>query len=421
MVLAVAPEKLTALQELCDTFNTELTDIGSFTEKHRLMVRYEGKVVLDLDNGFLHEGIPQRKLKAVVTESVSKSGDEALTIKLDVKDALIKLLSHPNVASKSSVIRIYDHEVQGGTVVKPLTGVEADAPSDAAVIKPIGTRGKKGIVLSNGINPEYGKRDAYRMALAVIDEAIRNAVAVGADPERIAILDNFCWGDPRQPKTLGTLVEAARGCHDGALLFGAPFISGKDSLNNEYTGTDGQRHAIPPTLLISALGMMDDVNKAITMDLKEAGNEIYVVGKFEPVFGGSHFGLVMGEVVEAIPDVHEITPKVYKALHKAISEGLIRSAHDISEGGLAVAAAEMCIGGRLGIDVTDELSARDLFGETTGCLLIEVRTENVSQFEEAFKELPFRKLGKVTSAQVLKLGNSPIEVEGLVKAFNTPI
>lgn len=433
MVLAVAPEKLTALQELCDTFNTELTDIGSFTENHRLMVRYEGKIVLDLDNGFLHEGIPQRKLKAVVTESVSKPSNEALTIKLDVKDALIKLLSHPNIASKSSVIRIYDHEVQGGTVVKPLTGVEADAPSDAAVIKPIGTRGKKGIVLSNGINPEYGKRDAYRMALAVIDEAIRNAVAVGADPERIAILDNFCWGDPRQPKTLGTLVEAARGCHDGALLFGAPFISGKDSLNNEYTGTDGQRHAIPPTLLISALGMMDDVNKAITMDLKEAGNEIYVVGEFEPVFGGSHFLLTMDDgqqtmvnglssiVNEPVPMVLGITSQVYSALHKTINDGLIRSAHDVSEGGLAVAAAEMCIGGRLGIDVTDELSARDLFGETTGCLLVEVRTENVSQFEEAFKELPFRKLGKVTSAQVLKLGNSHVEVEGLVKAFNTPI
>ena len=421
MVLAVASEKLSALQELCDTFDTELTDIGQFTGEHRLVVRYDGNIVVDMDNDFLHERIPQRKLKAVVTESISNSKNEALTIKVDATEVLVKLLAHPNIASKSSVIRIYDHEVQGGTVVKPLTGVEADAPSDAAVIKPIGTRGKKGIVLSNGINPEYGKRDAYRMALAVIDEAIRNAVAVGADPERIALLDNFCWGDPKRPETLGTLIEATRGCHDGALMFGTPFISGKDSLNNEYMGADGQRHAIPPTLLISTLGVIDDVSKAITMDLKEAGNEIYVIGKFEPVFGGSHFGLVMGEVNEAVPDVHEITPKVYKMLHKTISEGLIRSAHDISEGGLAVAAAEMCIGGRLGIDVTDESSARDLFGETTGCLLTEVQPENVSRFEEAFKELPFRKLGNVTSAQVLKLGNSSIEVEELVKAFNTPV
>jgi phosphoribosylformylglycinamidine synthase len=433
MVLAVAPEHIPALQELCDTFDTELTDIGEFTGSHRLIVRYNGNPVVDMDNEFLHEGIPQRQLKAVIRNQEQGKQANILIPSSLIPETLIKLLSHPNIASKSSVIRIYDHEIQGGTVVKPLTGVEADAPSDAAVIKPVGTRGKKGIVLSNGINPEYGKRDAYRMALAVIDEAIRNAVAVGADPERIAILDNFCWGDPRQPKTLGTLVEAARGCHDGALLFGAPFISGKDSLNNEYTGTDGQRHAIPPTLLISALGMMDDVDKAITMDLKEAGNEIYVVGEFGPVFGGSHFLLTMDDGQQAmvnglssianepIPMVLGITPQVYRALHKTINDGLIRSAHDISEGGLAVAAAEMCIGGRLGIDVTDELSVRDLFGETTGCLLIEVRTENVSQFEEAFKELPFRKLGKVISAQVLKLGNSPIEVEGLVKAFNTPI
>jgi len=421
MVLAVAPEKLSALQELCDTFDTELTDIGHFTDDGRLVVRYAGNVVVDMNNEFLHDGIPQRQLKAIINGAPNLRLSVSPSVpRFDIKQTLLKLLAHPNIASKSSVIRIYDHEVQGGTVVKPLTGVEADAPSDATVIKPIGTRGKKGIVLSSGINPEYGKRDAYRMALAVIDEALRNAVAVGADPERIAVLDNFCWGDPKRPETLGTLIEAARGCHDGALLFGAPFISGKDSLNNEYMGADGQRHAIPPTLLISALGMIDDVSKAITMDLKEAGNEIYIVGKFEPVFGGSHFGLVIGDVKDEVPVVHEITPQVYRALHTAINNGLICSAHDISEGGLAVAAAEMCIGGRLGMEI-NQLSARELFGETTGCLLVEVQLENNSRFEETFKELPFRKLGKVTAAQVLKLGESSIEVEELVKAFNTPI
>src|SRR6185436_15728405 len=402
MVLAVSPENIPALQNLCDTFDTELTDIGSFTSDGCLVVRYAGNIVVNMDNEFLHEGIPQRQLKATIDNSIFDNSKVEYPISnIDINATLLSLLSSPNIASKASIIRVYDHEVQGGTVVKPLTGVEADAPSDAAVIKPIGTRGKKGIVLSNGINPQYGKRDAYRMALAVIDEAIRNAVAVGADPERIALLDNFCWGDPKRPETLGTLFEAARGCHDGALLFGAPFISGKDSLNNEYMGADGQRHAIPPTLLISALGMMDDVSKAITMDLKEAGNEIYVVGKFEPVFGGSHFPLTMEDGRETInnepiPQVSEITTQVYKALHKAMSESLIRSAHDISEGGLAVAAAEMCIGGRLGIDAI-ELSARDLFGETTGCLLVEVQPANISRFEEAFKELPVEKLGKVTT------------------------
>ena len=419
MVLAVAPEHIPALQKLCDTFDTELTDIGEFTGKNRLVVRYNGESVVDMDNDFLHEGIPQRKLRAVVTEAVSKSKNEALTIEADVKDTLIKLLSHPNIASKSSVIRIYDHEIQGGTVVKPLTGIEADAPSDATVLKPIGTKGMKGIVLSNGINPEYGKRDAYRMALAVVDEAIRNAVAVGADPERIAILDNFCWGDPKRPETLGSLVEAARGCHDAALLFGSPFISGKDSLNNEYMGTDGQRHAIPPTLLISALGMMDDITKSVTMDMKEAGNDIYLVGDFSPVFGGSHFDTTIDETT---PRVSEITPQVYKTLHNAINAGLICSAHDLSEGGLAVAAAEMCIGGRLGLDIKPTLSTRDLFGETTGCLLVEISPANKVEFEGLFKDLPIRKLGEVISEPVLKIDKDiNITIEELVRAFNTPI
>jgi phosphoribosylformylglycinamidine synthase len=430
MVLAVSPKNLSALQGLCDTFDTELTDIGSFTGDHRLIVRYEGKVVVDMDNEFLHDGIPQRQLKAIIEKSTSENSKVEYPISnIDVKATLLKLLSHPNIASKSSIIRIYDHEVQGGTVVKPLTGVEMDAPSDATVIKPIGTKGKKGIVLSNGINPEYGKKDAYRMALAVIDEAIRNAVAVGADPERIAILDNFCWGDPKRPETMGSLVEAVRGCHDGALMFGAPFISGKDSLNNEYMGAYGQRHAIPPTLLISAIGMIDDVRQAIAMDLKEAGNDIYVVGKFEPVFGGSHFGLVMGEVNEAVPDIHEITPQVYKALHQAIKEGLVRSAHDISEGGLAVAAAEMCIGGRLGMKIESnmwDVVPNVFFGESTGSLLIEVNPENKEKFLTIFQDLPRYWLGTVTAEQSLKaifhgFAVLDVPVSQLIEAWNTPL
>jgi phosphoribosylformylglycinamidine synthase len=429
MVLAVSPKHIPALQELCDTFDTELTDIGEFTGKHRLIVRYNGNLVVDMDNEFLHEGIPQRQLKAVIRNQEQGKQANILIPNSLIPETLFNLLSHPNIASKSSVIRIYDHEIQGGTVVKPLTGVEADAPSDATVLKPIGTRGMKGIVLSNGINPEYGKCDAYKMAFAVIDEAIRNAVAVGADPERIAILDNFCWGDPKRPETLGSLVEAARGCHDAALLFRTPFISGKDSLNNEYMGTDGQRHAIPPTLLISALGMMDDVSKAVTMDLKEAGNDIYVVGKFEPVFGGSHFGLVTGNGQGQVPTVHEITPKVYKTIHQAINNGLIRSAHDISEGGLVVAAAEMCIGGRLGIKIESNLwddVTSVLFGESTGSLLLEISPNNKEAFLKLFEGLPIYWLGQTTQKQSLQAlfhGFTALDVPitDLVKAWNTPL
>jgi phosphoribosylformylglycinamidine synthase len=402
MVVAVSPKNIPALQKLCDTFDTELTDIGAITGKGRLVVRYDETVVINMDNEFLHEGIPQRQLKAVISEQLSVSSDQPSIG--NVKETLLDLLSSPNIASKSSVIRIYDHEVQGGTVVKPLTGIEADAPSDAAVIKPIGTRGVKGIVLSNGINPEFGKRDAYKMAWSVMDETIRNAVAVGADPERIAVLDNFCWGDPLRPETMGSLVEACRGCHDAALFYGTPFISGKDSLNNEYLGVDGQRHAIPPTLLISAIGIIQDINQAVTMDLKEAGNFIYLVGDFST----EH---------KSIPDVSTSTPQVYQALHKAIQAGLVRSCHDLSEGGLAVAAAEMCIGGRLGLDIKTPSSV--LFAEVNGCLLVEVTSQDAPAFEKQFSNLPFIKIGAVTAKPVLKTAETEIPVEELVHAFNT--
>ena len=423
MVLAVPPEHVAALQELCDTYDTELMDIGEFTGTHRLVVRYAGKVVVDLENEFLHHGIPQRQLKAVNGHQPLGVSEETAGY-VDLKDTLLKLISHPNIASKASVIRIYDHEVQGGTVVKPLTGVCADAPSDASVIHPLGAKEFAGIAIAAGINPEYGKRDPYRMALAVVDEAIRNLVAVGADPERIAILDNFCWGDPLHPETLGSLVEAARGCREAALLYRTPFISGKDSLNNEYVGTDGQRHAIPPTLLISSIGVMKDVTKAVTMDLKEAGDELYLVGKFKPTFGGSHFSIITSQFEnEPVPDVNEITPQVYKALFHVITAGLVRSCHDLSEGGLAVAAAEMCIGGRVGLDLTLDIAPhqppRILFGETTGCLLVEIAPADVGAFESVFSGLPFVKIGQVTSDPILQFGDISVAVSDLAKAFNT--
>jgi phosphoribosylformylglycinamidine synthase len=409
MVLAVAPENLPALQELCDTFDTELTDIGAFTGNGRIIVRQAGQIVLDLENEFLHEGIPQRQLKAVISEQWLVSSEQLSVVsEQSSAETLLKLLSQPNIASKASVIRIYDHEVQGGTVVKPLTGVAADAPSDAAVLKPIGTKGTRGIVLSNGINPEYGKLDAYKMTWAVIDEAIRNAVAVGADPARIAILDNFCWGDPLRPETMGSLVEACRGCYDAALHYGTPFISGKDSLNNEYLGNDGQRHAIPPTLLISALGIIDDVSTAITMDLKAAGNRLYLVGS-------EQLSVISKQ---SVPDVPKTAPAVYRTLHQAIEAGLVKACHDLSEGGLAVAAAEMCIGGRLGLELAPDLFPAACFAETNGCLLAEITPGAAADFEKLFAGLPLRRIGVVTAEPALKFAGETVRVDELVSAFN---
>ncbi|MBI5878905.1 MAG: phosphoribosylformylglycinamidine synthase subunit PurL [Chloroflexi bacterium] len=378
MVLAVPPANVPALQTLCDTFDIELTDIGAFDASGHLVVRHDGRAVLDLDNSFLHDGLPRRSLVA----SAPQPAALAAPADGDATARLLRILGDPNTASKADVIRRYDHEVQGGTVIKPLAGAACDGPSDGVVLKPIGTRGTRGIVLACGINPAYGAVDPYRMAVSVVDEAIRNAVAAGADPSRIALLDNFCWGDPNRPETLGALVEAARGCHDAALHYGAPFISGKDSLNNEYLGADGLRHAIPPTLLISAIGLIEDVQHAVSMDAKEAGNILYRLGAAADN--------------AAVPGLPAHAPAMYATVHRAMQAGLIRACHDLSEGGLAVAAAEMAIAGRLGMRFTS--APGDLFAETNGALLVEVRTADAAAFESHFDSALARRIGVVTSS-----------------------
>jgi phosphoribosylformylglycinamidine synthase len=332
------------------------------------------------------------------------------------------LLAHPNIASKEAIIRTYDHEVRGATVVKPLTGPHG-GPSDAAVLKPLETQGWRGFVLSNGINPFHIEADPYLGAVSAVDEAIRNAVAVGADPDHLALLDNFCWGDPLRPETLGGLVEAARACHDAALHYRAPFISGKDSLNNEYIGADGKRHAIPGTLLISAIAIHPDVRRAVTLDLKAAGNRLYLLGDWQPALGGAHLTQVCDPAALPADLFHapawpEGAPALYRALHRAIHAGLVASLHDLSEGGLAVSAAEMAFAGGLGLRLALDALHPDfviaLFAETNGCLLAEVAPEKADAFEAALGGLPFRLLGEVTADGALTFthGRSVLHLVG---------
>jgi len=412
MVIAVPPTALPQLEALCLLYGVELTDIGYFNGSGRLIVCYGKTCVLDLANEFLHEGIPQRQLQAVLPEK----GPEQSSLpakEIDYTKTIGQLLAHPNIASKEPIIRIYDHEVQGGTIVKPLIGVEQDGPSDGVVLKPFGTAGNTAIVLGAGINPEYGKHDPYRMAWSVVDEAIRNAVAVGADPARIALLDNFCWGDPKNPTTLGTLVEAVRGCHDAAVYYKTPFISGKDSLNNEYTGADGKRHAIPPTLLISSIGVISDFNQTVTMDLKQPDNPIYLIGNFQPKLQGSHLAMVIGETYQdGLPEPAGQAKAVYQRLFQMIQYNKVRACHDLSEGGLAVSAAEMCIGGRLGLDLDlpGDNPILPLYGETNGCLLVEVAEAEATNFEAEFAGLPICRIGRVRSEPVLRIAQQGREL-----------
>ncbi len=283
MVLAVPPEHWPALAALCQSEGVEATDLGQFVDTGRLVLRYQGHVVAELSMTFLHSGRPT----VVRAASWTPPHEAALALPEfgDFTSDLLKLLAHGDVCSKEWIIRQYDHEVQARTVVKPLVGANDDGPGDAAVVLPV-RESTRGLAVACGINPRYGALDPYRMAQCAIDEAIRNCVAVGADPSRIALLDNFCWGNTERPETLGALVLAAEACRDLALAYRTPFISGKDSLNNEYKH-DGRSLAIPPTLLISAIGQVVDVRKCVTMDLKEPGNDLLIVGTTRHELGGS--------------------------------------------------------------------------------------------------------------------------------------
>ncbi len=415
MVLAVSPDRWSEFSELCASEWVEATVIGQFVPTGRLQLKYHDRVVADLAMEFLHDGRPPVVREAVYEAprpvALPAGGDRR-----DYTPTLLGILGSLNVASKEWVIRQYDHEVQGGSVIKPLVGVANDGPSDAAVLRPV-LDSRRGIVVACGMNPRYGDFDTYHMAASAIDEALRNCVAVGADPRRIAILDNFCWGDTDRPETLGSLVRAALACRDLAIALGVPFISGKDSLNNEfrYTDADGARRslAIPPSLLISALGQMDDVARAVTMDLKEPGNALYLVGQTADELGGSHFALVESLSGGEAPRVDaERARQTFAALHGAIQAGLVRACHDLSEGGLAVAAAEMAFAGgfgaRLELDampcVSGELSAAGrLFSESNTRFLCEVPNEKSAAFEAALEGLPHARLGEVSAAQRLEI------------------
>ncbi len=433
MVISVRPDNLERILAIFAAENVEATVIGRFTDDKKLRLRYDGQLVGELEMDFLHDGLPKYSRTAVwskpkLSEPVFDGGDH--------NEDLMKILAAYNVASKEWIIRQYDHEVQGGSVVKPLTGVLNDGPSDAAVVRPKCT-GEKGIAISCGMNPLYGDIDPYRMAVAGIDEAVRNIVCVGGRPDRVALLDNFCWGDCTRAATLGALVRACEGCYDGAMGFSAPFISGKDSLNNEFVCDDGSRISIPHTLLISAISIVDDVNKCVTMDLKQAGNLLFVVGLTGNELGGSHYYMIHGHEGANVPAVDLArAKKTAEQIHTAMEQGLIVSCHDCSEGGLAVGLAETAFAGGLGIDaelrglacsedcVTPEAM---LFSESCSRYIVEVRPDDYDRFVKLMVNLPFGQVGEVVHENRLVIrdrsGKEVInkDIESLKKAWQSAL
>ena len=402
MVIAVPPEKVDEALALFASEDVEATVLGRFTSDKKLRLRYRGNVVCELDMEFLHGGVPRNARKAVWKEPVLS--EPSLPERHEFGSDLKNILGSWNVCSKEWVIRQYDHEVQGGSILKPLVGAHNDGPSDACVTAPV-FGSDRGIILSNGMNPCYGDIDPYCMAASAIDEALRNVIAVGGSLERVALLDNFSWGNPDKPDRLGALVRAARACHDYSIFFGTPFISGKDSLYNEYE-SEGETIVIPHSLLVSAIAVMPDVKKTVSMDLKKPGNLIYIVGLTRDEMGGSHYYRIHGELGANVPQVHKDAKEIMESLARATSQGLVASCHDCSEGGIAVAAAEMAFAGGFGanvdlggvpVDFDPERVETILFSESNTRFVCEIAPENASAFEAALGGVPHSQVGRVVA------------------------
>ena len=434
MVIAVPPENLARIAEIFAAENVEATVIGEYRDDGQLELRYDGHTVGELKMDFLHNGLPRYTRKATWQAPTAKEPE--LAEKSDYTGDLEKILASYNVASKEWVVRQYDHEVQGGSAIKPLVGVENDGPGDAAVVRPV-LSSQRAVAISCGICPQYGDLDPYWMALAAVDEAVRNVVAVGGQPDRIALLDNFCWGNCNKEDRLGGLVKAGQGCYAAAMAFGAPFISGKDSLNNEFVTNDGTTINIPGTLLISAMAMVDDVGRCVSMDAKQAGNLILIVGETKDELGGSQYYAAHGELGANVPKVDlKTAPKIVAAVAKAINQGLVRSCHDCSEGGLAVALAEMAFAGGLGIhaqlngvpcNVEDLRTDTMLFSESASRFIVEIEPDNFGRFADICRDVRFAEIGRVVDdAQlIIKDGqNRPVinaEIAQLKEVWQAPL
>lgn len=412
MVLAVPSENVAEVMRLANRIGVIANDIGTFTGKKNLIVRHGDIAVVDLPMDFLHNGRPTRQMTATISEPHRQPADVP---EVDVHQILLSLLAHPTIASKEAIIRRYDHEILGATVVRPMSGAAQQGPSDGVVIA--SPARSSGFSLGIGVNPYYGLYDPERMAHAVVDEAIRNVVVAGADPEQIALLDNFSWGDPRRDTTLGDLVATVQGCCDGANMYGAPFVSGKDSLNNEYTDTDGHRHSIPPTLVITALGHVPDADRVVTTELHNVDNVLMLLGNTRNELRGSHLHLVLekdfgGQVPAPDPNASQR----YRLLHRAITDGFIESAHDCSEGGLSVALAEMVMASEVGIHITLDNDNDDdndnevvaLFSESLGRIVIEVQPHHMANIIDMFGD-DVSVLGRVANKRQLSIVTSRAE------------
>jgi phosphoribosylformylglycinamidine synthase len=415
MTVAVPPDHLEAFLALAGEMNVEASDLGHFTASGHYHCRYQGQTVAWLPMAFVHDGVPQLRIPARWVPPALQ--EPLLPPPADYAATLQALLGRLNICSKESVVRRYDHEVQAGTVIKPLTGVVNDGPSDAAVVKPL-PDSFAGVAVAHGICPRYSDLDTYHMTANAIDEALRNYVAVGGNVEHVAGLDNFCWCDPvKSDKTpdgeykAAELVRANQALYDYCLAFGVPLISGKDSMKNDYQIGD-TKISIPPTLLFSVIGKIDDVRRATTMDAKQPGDLVYLLGTTGNELGGSEYYALHGQLGRHVPMVDAMAAMArYRSVNRAQGEGLLASCHDLSDGGLGVALAETAFAGGLGLQVDlravpvagDLRADTVLFSESASRLLVTVPPAQRERFEALFAGQACACIGTVIASGELRI------------------
>ncbi|MFA6106684.1 MAG: AIR synthase-related protein [Patescibacteria group bacterium] len=457
MVLSVPEKNWPALRSLLENRGVEAAVIGKFTDSGKASVEFGEETVLDLEMDFLHNGRPiksqtTKKPDDLVTQNLAltqwKKIEGARTqplLKKDYSKDILNLISKLNICGFEFITRQYDHEVQAGSVLKPLAG-RGRINAQATVTRPV-LSSKKGVVLSSDLYPALSELDPYKMAATSIDGAIRAAVATGADIDNLALLDNFCWSSSDDPERLWQLKEAARACYDFATAYGAPFISGKDSMFNDFKGfsADGKpiKISIPPTLLISAIGVIPDAYRAISLDAKAAGDYIYVLGDTDGGMGGSEYLAMLGlgldpGLAEKIGKVPGVDPnknyQLYKLFYQAVQKNLIASAISISRGGLASALVKTLAGGGFGGDVSlKELPGnwkenyQALFSESNGRILATVDKKKAAEFEKAMVNTTCFRIGRVGKNSDIKISDkknkiiSRITAVGALKAYKNPL
>jgi phosphoribosylformylglycinamidine synthase len=439
MSLAVDPKKVDQFMALARKMGVEATAMGKFTKSGIFHARFGEKTVAYLNMDFLHDGVPQMKLTA--KWKAPKNAEPTFAEPANLNKAFIRMLSRLNICSKEAVVRQYDHEVQGGSVIKPMVGVQNDGPSDAGIVRPL-LDSMEGVVVAHGICPRYSDIDAYHMTACAIDEAIRNAVAVGADLDHLAGLDNFCWCDPvKSNKTpdgeykLAQLVRSNMAIYDYTTAFGVPCISGKDSMKNDYA-IGLTKISVPPTLLYSVIGKIKDVRKAVTMDAKRPQDLVYVIGETLEELGGSEWFAEHKAIGNKVPQVDvKKAIKKYRALHKAIQSGLIASCHDCSDGGLGIALIETAFAGGLGmnIDLKDvpyrgkKRNDYILFSETASRFVVTIHPKDQGRFEKIMDGSVLNEIGFVAGDglfQITGLNGKSImkeKISNLKEAWQKPL